>query len=231
MSQYDHSGHRSRMKQRFLKDLNFDNFEPHNILELVLFYSIPRRDTNELAHRLIDRFGSLSAVLDAPVDELIKEDGISENTACLLKMFIPLARAYNNDKYNEKTVLDTPDKISDFLLAQYIGYQDEVLSLISMDNCCRVLSYDIVVRGTNNHVAADTRRMIEILLRSGASSAILAHNHPGGFALPSLGDIKATRNVNFALKNIGVRLLDHYIIAADECISLKQSKEYADLFG
>ncbi len=230
MSQHDHNGHRLRMKARFLKEKSFENFEPHNILEFLLFFTIPRKDTNELAHSILNHFGSLHAVFDAPYNELLKIKGVGPNTASLIKAIIPMARAYYTDKGKAKIVLDTTNKIVDYLKGRYIGYTEEVLTIISMDNTCRVISFDVVYKGSINTVSADTRRILEILIRTGATTAIIAHNHPGGFALPSPADATATRNIAFACSSIGVRLTDHIIIANDGCVSLKESKDYNYIF-
>ena len=138
---HDHSGHRIRLKQRFLKEGNFDKFEPHNILEYLLFNTIPIRDTNDTAHRLLKHFGSLSAVFDAPYSELVKVEGIGPHTATLIKAVLPMARAYSRDKDNVGVILDCTDKYIEFVKEKYIGYNEEVFSIVCMDNSYKVLSW------------------------------------------------------------------------------------------
>ena len=227
---HEHDGHRDRLRNRFLNEGSFDNFEPHNILEMLLFHAIPRQDTNEIAHRLINEFGSLSGVFDAPFEELVKRGKLTKPTACLIKSIVPMTRAYQDDKYNRKQVLYTTKDYADYLLDRYIGYNKEVLSMISMDNCGRVISYDIVSEGSINYVSADTRNIINTLLRTGATSCVIAHNHPGSFAMPSNKDVTATRAILVACATIGVRLLDHIIIAADDCVSMYNSEKYRGIF-
>ncbi len=230
MATYDHSGHRARLKKRFIREGGFENFEDHNILEMLLFYTIPRRDTNELAHKILDKFGSLYALFDAPYEELIKTPGISENTACLIKAILPAARAYNYSKYQQVTVLNNMNKVSDYLLGKYAGFSEEVLGLVSMDNCYRALSFDILAKGTIDSVIIDVRKIIETLINNQATMAIIVHNHPSGFAIPSPQDVYQTRKIIAACNSINVSVLDHNLIAHGECISMHSSKEYIKLF-
>ena len=228
---HDHNGHRQRMKQSFLKEGNFDSFQPHNILEYLLFYTIPIRDTNELAHRLINHFGSLSAVFDAPYSELIKVEGIGSHTAALIKAILPMARAYSVDRDKVGTMLCDTKSIISYLKDKYIGYTDEVLSVISMDNRCKVLSFDIITKGALDYVPLDKRKMLEILLRTGATSAIVAHNHPGGLALPSEGDKAATKTLSLACASVNVRLVDHIVLSGEDGVSMRDSKMCLNYFS
>lgn len=230
MAGYNHSGHRQRLKKRFLKENSFDNFEPHVILEMLLFYTVPRKDTNELAHRIIDYFSSLSAVFDAPYEALLEFDGITENTACLIKSVVPLSRAYYNDKYNCPMVLNDTSDTADYLLNRYLGYKEEVFGVISLDNKNSVLSFDIVAKGGHGAVVAEARSVVEIIIKTGASAVILAHNHPGGLAIPSGGDISQTRLIISACRSVGVRVCDHIIIAGNDCVSMRSTKAYTPMF-
>lgn len=121
-----HSGHRERMRKRFLAT-GFDSFADHEILEVLLYYSIPRIDTNELAHRILDHFGSLSAVFDAEPEEIVKIKGVSDNTAVLIKMIPSLMRVYLADKQDKHPTLDTPDKVGMYLAEQFVGRTNEVV--------------------------------------------------------------------------------------------------------
>ncbi len=219
------------MKQRFLKQNSFAGFEPHNILEYLLFYTIPIRDTNEIAHRLIDHFGSLSGVFDAPYSELIKVEGIGPHTASLIKTILPLSRAYAEDKESFGTVLISTGSIAKYIKGKYLGYGEEVLSIISMDNKCKVLSFDVVNTGSADLVIADIRRILETLMRTKASVAILAHNHPGGLAFPSQCDLNTTRKIIAACNSIGVKVIEHMIVVNDECISMKETYRNDQIFN
>ena len=128
-----HQGHRERMKQRFLKE-GLDGFADHEVLELLLFYAIPQRDTNDLAHRLIDRFGSLDAVLDAPREELLSVKGVGENTATLLTLATWIYRRYLISAQREPVRVDSTDKAKALLWPRFVGEKDEVVYMLCMDS-------------------------------------------------------------------------------------------------
>lgn len=225
-----HDGHRRRLRERFLTE-GLDGFEPHNVLELILFYCIPRKDTNEVAHELISRFGTLHGVFDAPVEELCKVPGISYNGAVLLKTFLPVARYYTKSKGDSENLLDTPDRCGNFAQELFSGMITERTILICMDNRCKLLSTVIVAEGDISSVGISSRRVLEAVINSGATSVIIAHNHPGGVALPSAQDILATRHIAATLSSIGVSLLDHIIVVSNDYVSMAQSSEFADIFS
>ncbi len=231
MADYDHQGHRVRLKNRLIKEGGFENFEEHNILELLLFYTIPRKDTNEIAHRILDHFGSLAAVLDAPYEELIKCKEISENTAALFKALLPVGRAYNISKYDKPCILNDYSRVSDYLLDKYLGFNEEVLSVISLDNRLTTLSFDIIAKGTLNSVIIDMRKVVNMLINNKATAMIIAHNHPSGFALPSEEDLVQTRNLVTTCAGLGIKVVDHILIAENECVSLSASPSYESLFS
>ena len=139
MAQHNHYGHRQRLKDRFLQT-GFTGFDAHGILELLLFYSIPQRDTNDLAHELVKRFGSLSGVFDASYEDLVKVKGISANTATLLKMIPQLANAYLNDRNDPGIILDSAEKAGAFLMSKYVGATNERIYLLCLDNKLKLLN-------------------------------------------------------------------------------------------
>lgn len=224
-----HEGHRRRLKARFLQS-GLEGFEPHNVLELILFYCVPQKDTNELAHDLINRFGSLNQVLDAPYEELLKVKGVGENTASLLKLLLPVGRYYAKNVDTQTLTLDTPDKVGEYLLGCFTGLTEERVALLSLDDVCNPLSLDFVSEGDISSAGLRFRTLIETVLRTKASAVILCHNHPGGIALPSPEDIESTRQVRDVLRSVGVALVDHFILAQDDFVSLAQSAKYKALF-
>lgn len=218
-----HAQHRSRLKARFLKE-DIDSFEPHNALELALFYSIPVKDTNELAHRLIAHFGSFSAVLEADYHELCKVKGVGAHVATFLKLIPSLGRYYAND-VNRKTVVMTDDEqIAELLRPNFIGRTKELFFLMTLDNKGAVLSADALFEGGINSVAIHVRDIIETVVRTKAVSVIVAHNHPRGIAVPSNEDMAATQMIGNALKSIHVKLLDHFIFAGADYTSMRASR-------
>ena len=218
----DHDGHRKRLKARFIKS-GLDDFEPHNVLELVLFYGVPRKDTNPIAHRLINRFGSLSAVLDAKPEELMKVDGITENTAVLISMLPAIARKYLEDKVEVVNSVEGFSDVGAYLMPKFVGRTVETVMLASLDNKNRIISCTIVAEGENDKANVSKRKVMEEAMRVGATRVILAHNHPRGFAMPSNEDIFLTEEIYSLLKSVGIDLVDHLIFAEDDFVSLAAS--------
>ena len=216
-----HDGHRQRLIQRFLEE-DLDNFEPHNVLELLLFYAIPRKDTNELAHVLIDTFGSLKGVFDAPYEELIKVAGIGPNTAALLKLVPTLTRTYYSSDARS-VILDTSEKSGEYFLPYYIGQTEEVVRLACLDAGGKVISNQILHRGSANAAEVNLRKIVNIALRNNAMGVILAHNHPGGLPLPSEEDVATTKSIREALMPMGILLMDHIIVAGQDYVSMARS--------
>lgn len=218
-----HAGHREKLKARFLKN-GLDAFEPHNALELLLFYAIPRRDTNELAHRLMKTFGSFAAVLDAPLEQLMEVEGIGQNTAVLLKMIPQLCRMYLDDSNQGGRQLQTSEEIGGYLMPKFVGMTVEGVYLLCMDNRNKILfSQMISTGGTVNASSVTIRVIVEAAVRCQATQVVLAHNHPQGFALPSQQDIAATRAIAQHLRVLGIQLTDHIITAKNDYVSLAQS--------
>lgn len=220
-----HQGHRQRLKDRFLKE-SLDHFEEHQVLELLLFYGIPQRDTNPIAHALLDRFGSLSRVLEASPEELEKIDYVGPNVSTLLKLVTEVARYYQVNCAMREEILLTVDDCGKYLLPYFFGRQNETVFLLCLDAKCKVRCCELVGEGSVNSAGVPIRKIVEMALKSNASSVILAHNHPSGLALPSGEDIQTTRRVAAALDAVEIHLTDHIIVADDDFVSLAQSGLY-----
>ncbi len=218
----EHDGHRKRLKARFIKS-GLDDFEPHNVLELLLFYSVPRKDTNPLAHKLINRFGSLSGVFDAKPEELMKVDGITENTAVLISMIPQVARKYLEDKVEAVNIIGSYNDIGKYLMPKFVGRTVETIMLAALDNKNKIISCSIVAEGESDKANLSRRKIMEEAIRVDATRVILAHNHPRGFAMPSDEDIFLTREIYSLLKSVGIELVDHIIFAEDDFVSLAAS--------
>lgn len=216
-----HKGHRKRVKNRFLVE-GLDSFEPHQVLEFLLFFSIPRRDTNEIAHNLLKRFGSLSGVFESDVKELIKVDGIGENSAYLISLIPHLSRRYLNDRWKDKPELNSSSKAGNYAISLFAGRTYEVFYVICLDAQNRVNYADLVHEGTINEAPIYPRIIVETCLRHKANSVILAHNHPGGSLSPSRGDIEATKVIKNALESISIKVVDHIIVCGEKYISFAE---------
>lgn len=230
MSENLHKEHRLRMRKEFLENGFNEETPPHKMLEMLLFYSIPRKDTNELAHRLINTFGSLEAVLEAPVEQLLKVDGVGENTAVLIKLILPFVRRYQVKKITQKKEFGSSSQLGEFLVAKYMGFKKETFAITSLDSKGRFLGFDILSIGDATSVELSVRRVIETVMKRNPACIVMSHNHPSGSALPSGDDIRLTANLSDTLENINVKLLDHMIICDNDYVSLAQSKEFDYIF-
>ena len=224
-----HAGHRQRVKERFLKE-GLDAFAPHEILEMLLFFGIPRRDTNEIGHRLLDTFGSLSGVLEAPYGELTKVEGVTANAALLIAYAGRLARAYYDDRKACGTILQTVEQAGEYLRPKFLGRKEEAVYLVCLDNRDQVISGAVVREGSVNAADISVRTIVQHALAHNATQVILSHNHPSGFALPSRADVATTTRMAEALQAVDVHLLDHIIVAADDFVSMRDTPTMAHLF-
>lgn len=213
-----HEGHRERMKQRFLNE-GLDHFSQHQVLELLLFYTIPRRDTNPLAHKLVKRYGSLVGVLEAGYEDLMTVKGVTRNTAIFLSMIPHLCRRYLNEKQGEKPQLNSSAKAGEYVKSLFHGRVYELFYVICLDSQNRVNHAALVHEGTIDSAPVYPRLIVETALRHKAAAIILAHNHPGGSLKPSAADLDATRKIQNACEAISIRVVDHIIVAEDEYFS------------
>ena len=217
-----HKGHRQRLKARFL-ETGLDSFTDVQALELLLFYAIPQKDTNPIAHALLNRFGSLSQVLDADVEELEKVPGISDHAATLLRLVTQLGRFYQVDSAQRTEVLTSLDACGAYLVPRFFGRKVETVFLLCLDAKCKVLCCKEVGQGGTNSTAISIRKIVETAIGVNASTVVLAHNHPSGLAVPSPEDIQTTRRISQALKAVDIVLADHIIVADDDYVSIAMS--------
>lgn len=217
-----HKGHRERLKSRFLEN-GLDNFTEIQALELLLFYAIPQKDTNPIAHALLSRFGSLSQVLEAEPEELKKVPGISEHSATLLRLVTELGRFYQVNCAQRVKVLPTLDACGNYLVPYFFGRSNETVFLLCLDAKCKVLCCREVGEGSVNSASISVRKIVEIALAANATTVILAHNHPSGVAIPSGEDVQTTRRIAAALKTMEIHLADHIIVADGDFVSMVQS--------
>ena len=217
-----HDGHRERLMERFHRE-GLDGFTEVQALELLLFFSRPRIDTNPLAHSLLEAFGSLDRVLDASLDQLTQVKGIKAHSASLILLIKEMSRYYEVTKARQEKVLPTIDECGDYLRAFFKGRMNETVFLLCLDAKMKVLSCREVGEGSVNYASVPIRRVVEMALKAGASSVVLSHNHPSGIALPSGEDIQTTRKVATALSAVEITLVDHIVVADDDYVSMVQS--------
>ena len=224
MNSYEHKNRRERVRKRFCQE-GLDSFEDHEVLELLLYYSIPLKDTNGLSHKLIDRFGSLAGVLEAPQHELIREYKLSEVTTTLISLVAPLSRRYMKDRWGRKVHLKNSDMAGQYATTLFAGRVDECFYVICLDAGNKVISSAVIQEGTINETPVHPRKIAEEALRHKANSVIVAHNHPGGTLRPSNSDKEATKRVKEALKVLTVNLTDHIIVAGMNFYSMAEHGE------
>lgn len=211
-----HNEHRKRFKNRFLNE-SLENFQPHEILELLLYFSIPQGDTNELAHDLIEKFGSLSAVLDADYELLKNVNGVGDHTATMLRLMPQLSRAYLMDKLTRYPNFGDMHKLGSYLCNYFIGFTSERLVAVYLNNAFEMINFPLVVgegsvNRTNNVLP---RKIVESAFARNASFVVLAHNHPDGNSKPSDNDINTTKKLKMALDFLDIPLIEHFVIGTN----------------
>lgn len=225
-----HKLHRQRIRKKIL-DSGIDNLPPHEVLELLLFFSIPRRDTNEIAHNLIKEFGSFTGVLNASYSDLLKVNGIGENSATHITLLKSFFRYYSNNlKDTNKIFLNSTESCANFLLPKFLGRTKEITALLFLDSKCSLIQDTMLSEGTVNAASVNIRQIIELSIRYNASAVVMAHNHPGGIALPSREDLITTTQIFNALRTINIHLVDHFVIADDEAVSMRDSGILDNIF-
>ena len=215
-----HTGHREKLRNRFILENGFEHFEDHQILELLLFYANSRKDTNPIAHELLDTFGSLKGVLEARPEMLMNVEGIGPQAATLISMVVPLTRVWN------RCAMAAPDKIGNsreaekYCLSVLSGYRTERFYVIALNAQCKILGRRKISEGSLSEVSAYPRMVMETALNYNAHSILLCHNHPGGTCAPSPEDISSTLQLQRLLNGVGILVLDHIIVAGNNTYSM-----------
>ena len=218
MTNMIHNKHRERLKARFLSSP--DSFEDHELLELLLFYAIPRVNTNEIAHRLLERFGSLQGIFNAEASSLMEVDGIGKSSALYIRSLSVLLSRYARSNIDTRKLLDSPDKLEEYMKSLFIGTEKEAAYLLLLDASKRLIICEKVGEGNSVSSTLDLRQIMTLSLNSNAAFAILVHNHPGGKAIPSGEDLTATGHIAWSLDKIGVKFVNHFIVADGKCVPI-----------
>lgn len=221
-SPHPNAGHRERMRARFLEN-GLDSLQPHEVLELLLFYALPRVNTNPIAHALIREFHSLSGVLDADPADLKRVKGVGDNAAAFLHMLPQLCRLYQLDRLKDCDVMDSAEKLSDYVKAQLTGQVQERLLLICLDESLRLICCEVISEGTTQETRLDVHRIVECAIRRRSSKVVLAHNHPNAGAALSDADLFSTGQLKKILESMHVKLLDHIVVGRKgDTVSMRQ---------
>lgn len=220
------SGHRNRVKARYLKE-GLDNFDELYVLELLLFYCVPRKDTKQIARDLLSRFGSIVQVFEASREELLEVPGVSDGIATFLELRRDTERYYQVKRACQQEIqLMGSESYGAYMRNLFYGKRNELVYILCLDAKNKVIACKLVGEGSVNSANVSVRRIVEIALNTNATMVVLAHNHPSGLAFPSGEDISTTRLVSQALSAVDVILVDHLVFTADDFISLFQSNYY-----
>ncbi|MBE6558860.1 MAG: hypothetical protein E7661_07640 [Ruminococcaceae bacterium] len=214
-----HSGHRERMRQRFFAT-GIEGFASHEVLEFLLFFAQPRCNTNEIAHALIEAFGSLPGVFEASYDELKSVSNVGEASATLISLFPQLFKRYSMEKETCRETFDSMTRLSGYCRSLFVGATEEQAYLLLFDNSMHILDCTLLAHGTVNQVPLMTRKIAERALEKHAACAVITHNHPNGLALPSAEDLAMTDTVEAALALFEIPLLEHVLVANSVAVPL-----------
>lgn len=211
-----HKHHRLRLKNRFLKN-GLEGFEPHNVLELLLFFAVPQGDTNELAHILLNKFGSIPDVFAAPYSELIKIKGVGDHTATMLKLMPELFKVYVKERTETSSKKSfTIEDVGKLLVPLYITCEKEVVRALYFDNRMTLVENTVVFEGDVNSANLSYKDIATISLTRGLPNVIIAHNHPHGTPIPSMEDLTTTEKLKESLAVFNINLVEHIIVAGNQ---------------
>lgn len=225
---HSHGGHRQRQRERF-RATGLDGFAPHEVLELILGYAIPRQDVNPLAHRLLEHFGSLHNVMDASVEELMRVEGIGEYTAVLLSLFAQVERKTAASRIGPRHVLRTKKDADAFCIRLLKGCKVEHFYAIYLNGQMEVVAQVLIAKGSISDVPSYPRLVADHALRNNAHAVIICHNHPGGSLVPSTADLGSTMRMKAVLEELEVRLIDHLVVAGDQAASVMENDIFPQL--
>ena len=217
-----HDGHRDRMRERILAS-GISTLQNHEILEFLLYAFIPRKNTNDIAHALIEKFGTLAGVLNADVQSLLEVDGMTKNAAIYLSTLPEVFRVYVKEVNTKKTDLSGRGVVRDFLGAKLYGLPYEQVVAVALDSKDGFIALEKIATGDGASVKFEVREVVDFALKHNAVNVVLAHNHPSGQTSPSQADVDLTAEVAFTLETIGVHLEDHLIFSGENVYSFEAS--------
>lgn len=226
-----HAGHRKRLKERFLKH-GLDSFTEVQILEALLFYAVPKKDTNETAHMLINTFGSLKKVFEANYEDLLMINGIGENAASLIKFFQMASRRYLELEYTDKKekVYNTAESLMDYCTRLFLGVKKELIYVIGLDADLVIVGKEMINEGCPDSVYIPYRKITDFIYKTNISRIAITHNHPNGFCLASKDDVNSTKDLVELMEQIDVEVVDHIIVGKSGASSMRNSLYAHDIW-
>ena len=219
---HSHGGHRQRLRRRFENE-GLSSFEAHEVLELLLYYSIPQKDTNPLAHKIIENFGGFDRALDADIHSLMEVDGVGYNTAVLIKLVREIFQYYSRSRFENGAPVEDCDAVGKSFCAR-IGMMDrEVFAAAAYDAEMREIAFEVLSDGYVSQTEVRIRSIVEFALQKKAQVVILAHNHVYGAITPSQADRDTTREICRVMSRIGVSVADHIIVSGEDFYSFAKN--------
>ena len=223
MGDFMHEGHRERVREKYI-EYGIDALCDHEVLELILFYSIPRGDTNALAHLLLEEFGgNITSVFDADVRDLCAVPGIGEKSAVLIKLISELFNYYHKSKWQGGIYLSCANAVGEYVADVLGNSSQELFYVLCFDVRKKLIVMQKVEEGTVADVGVSIRKVAECAIRNRAHSIVLAHNHPSGSLIPSDGDINITKTLVNAFKALDIPVLDHISVSGKGFTSMAQA--------
>ncbi len=217
----DHSGHRDRLRERLIKT-GFEGFAPHEVLEYILFCFVPRRNTNDIAHRLLDAFGTLQGVCRAGYEQLRAIDGMTDNAALFLASIPSLFGLYNSSVNDTATITSIQDAV-DYIAGRADVADYEQVVVLCLNAGGRILRAFVDQSGAPDQVVLSLRGLITKIAQTHAVNVIVGHNHPSGNVNPSKQDIQLAQQLNNSLRVVGVNLLDFIIVGQGRYYAFSQN--------
>ncbi len=221
-----HDGHKGRLRDKFCKYENFYVFEDHEKIEMVLNYADVRRNQNETAHNLIKRFGSIKGIFDAERQELEEVPGVGKSIATYILMLRQLIAEYNRDVSRVENMYVPQTDLMEYIKSLFDGTDKEILYMLCVCKDGKIPQNHIIGTGTKTSVLLDQREIIKIALNTNAVGVMFAHNHPFGSAMASEEDVRNTKEMEKILSKLQIKLIDHFVVAEDKCISILEDPRY-----
>lgn len=215
-------GHRGRLRERFER-ARADQFHPYEVMELLLTFSIPRRDVKPIAKHLLTRFGGIGGILDASSPELMSIPGVGRTTAALLRLVKEIGELYLRDRLKHRDALTSPRRVADYCAMRLSGLPHEAFMTLFLNVRNEILDARVINEGTIDQVAVYPRRIVEAAIAARASGLILVHNHPSGHTDPSEEDKRLTHVIRDAARPLDLRVLDHVIVGKGGYFSFSEN--------
>lgn len=210
-----HKNHRQRMREKYLSG-GIDSFADHEILELLLFFAIPRVNTNPIAHELIKKFKTLDGVFSASYEELKTVKGMGKNAAFYIRLLQDFRLRMQKSDAKKRIVLKDKKTIGDYVVNFFLPYKYEVLFAFFLDKGDRLISWELIEEGAADEITVNPVKILRQAVRNNAVSVILAHNHPGGNHIASAADAAVTQRISVALRAVGITLKEHVVVAGEK---------------